>query len=183
MKKTVLLFTLILFPALIFSQEIERNEVDEFTGKQIIETSWELLTKDRKSNIASYSRFRKVDNVLFFDVRMILPYHDFFTVEEGKVFYIKFSDGEVLKFRNNNLAFSGIGDGAVGLSGSQANGVYLSFNVINDSSMQKLRDSQIEKIRLYTTDGYMEAEVKEKYSENMNELMSLISGENELTSR
>lgn len=181
--KNALLFTLILFPVLLFSQKIERNEIDEFTGKEIIETSWELLTKDRKAKIASYARYRKIDEILYLDVRMILPYHDFFTVREGDVFYIKFSDDEVITLQNNELTFSGIGKGSIGLSGSEANGIFLSFNITSDKTIQKLKENQINKIRLYTTNGYMNAEVKEKYSKKMNDLTGLISNEIGLTSR
>ena len=42
--QTVLRINLLLFTNYNFSQELERDEVDEFTKSKVKETSWELFT-------------------------------------------------------------------------------------------------------------------------------------------
>lgn len=174
MKNSILLFFFIsfVFNQPLFSQEIERNEVDEFTGKNIIETSWEPMIKSW--SLYSLHRLRKVDDQYYFDFKMMTIGYDPFVVEEGEVLFFKFKDGEVLKLNNAELDFSGTGDGAIGNTGSNAMGIDLTFGLTN-AFLEKLQTKIVTGIRLYTDDGYIEDKVKEKRAKKFRELMKLIT--------
>src|SRR5690606_35753593 len=122
MKKIILILIIITCANYTFGQELTKNEVDEFTGKTVKETSWETLNK--KSKLYSYVRFRKVDSTIHFVFKMMIG-NKVYSVEKGEVLYLKFADEEIVKISNSQYQLTTYGAGAVGLIGSKALGVEL----------------------------------------------------------
>lgn len=156
-----------------FGQKIVKNEIDEFTGKAIIETSWETL--NRKTKLYSYVRFRKIDNSTFLFFRMGTGSgNKAYSVENGEVLFLKFTDDEILKLTNHQYQITSVGGGAIGLIGSKGLGLELSCK-IDEEILLKLKDKTIAKVRVYTSEGYAEAEVNKKHAENFKDLAKLIN--------
>lgn len=156
-----------------FGQKIVKNEVDEFTGKSVIETSWETL--NRKTKLYSYVRFREIDNTIFLFFRMGTGSgNKAYSVEKGEVLFLKFTDDEVLKLTNHQYQITSVGGGAIGLIGSNGLGLELSC-LIDQEILSKLKEKTIAKVRVYTSEGYAEAEVNKKHAENFKDLAKLIT--------
>ena len=153
-----------------FGQKIVKNEIDEFTGKTVKETSW--LTLNKSSKLYSYVRFRKVDSTIYFVFKMMVG-NNVYSVDEGEVLYLKFTDDEVLKISNSHYQLTTYGAGATGLIGSKALGVELTC-IINPAILSKLEEKTLAKVRVYTSQGYAEAEVKKKQADSFKELAELI---------
>tara|TARA_R100000353_G_scaffold43121_1_gene34523 strand:- start:71472 stop:71993 length:522 start_codon:yes stop_codon:yes gene_type:complete len=173
MKNLILTLLFILSASLTFGQKLVTNEVDEFTGNTIMETSWEVL--NRKSKLSSYVRFRKIDNRIYLNFRMTSGYGSrTFSVDEGEVLYFKFSDDEILKLSNTDYQLTTIGGGTIGLLGSHGVGLELTCR-ISQEILAKLSQKTLDKVRVYTSIGYVEAEVKRKRAETFKELARLIN--------
>lgn len=172
MKNIIALFILILISYSNFGQQIVKNEVDEFTGKTLKATSWETLNK--KSSLYSYVRFQKVDNTLYFYFKMMIGNgKKVYSVDQGEVLLLKFSDDEIIKVTNLEYEITTHGAGAKGLSGSNILGAEL-VCLINKEILNKFKEKTISKVRVITSIGYVEAEVNEKQAEKFKELASLL---------
>jgi hypothetical protein len=170
MKKIILILIIITSANYSFGQDLTKNEVDEFTGKTVKETSWQILNK--KSALYSYVRFRKVDSTIYFVFKMMIG-NTVYSVDKGEVLYLKFADEEIIKLSNTQYQLTTYGAGATGLAGSKMLGVELTC-IISQEILSKMVEKTLAKVRVYTSDGYVEAEVKEKQAENFMELAKLI---------
>ncbi|WP_139150357.1 hypothetical protein [Flagellimonas zhangzhouensis] len=167
-------FALILFSSMsefVLGQEIVKNEVDEFTGSRVIESSWESLTKN--SSLYSYVRFRKIDDEVFLNFKFMIG-NKVFSVDKGEVLYLKFVDDEIVKLFNAEYQLSNFGDGAIGIVGSQMLGVEL-ICLIDNTILLKLKEKNLDKIRVYTSKGYAETNIKSKQALKLNELARLLN--------
>lgn len=81
-------------------------------------------------------------------------------------------DSSIVKLKSSEFKISSYGGGATGLAGSQALGMVVSY-YINEESLKALTGNII-KIRWYTTDGYIEHDIKGKSSIKINESAKLI---------
>lgn len=81
MKILLLLF----IPAISFAQVLERNEVDEFTGRAVRETSYEVLVRNMKMN-AFVSGFR-VDSVYSLRLKLMIGAARVHAIDEGATFF------------------------------------------------------------------------------------------------
>lgn len=96
-----------------------------------------------------------------------------YSVEKGEVLYLKFTDEEILKISNSENQLTTYGAGATGLAGSKMLGVELTC-IINQANLSKLQEKTLAKVRVYTSDGYVEAEVKDKQAGIFKDLAKLI---------
>jgi hypothetical protein len=133
--------------------------------------SGEALNK--KMKFYSYVRFRKVDNTILFVFKMMTQ-NKVYSVDKGEVLYFKFSDDEILKISNSKYELTTHGGGAIGLAGSNMLGVELTC-IINEEILSILQNKTLVKVRVYTSNGYVEAEVKIKEAENFKQLANLIN--------
>ncbi len=168
MKKIMFLFVLTLSFTSV-GQSLLKDEVDDFTKKEIKETEWEVFTR----YFHSYIRFRKVDSEFLMDFKMWRANGSVFSVNEGETLYFKFTDGEVMKIQNSNYEITGYGDGATNISGSGALGIYLKCNISKDQ-LEILSTKEINQLRIYTSNGYIENDVKPKFAEEVQNLANLI---------
>ena len=168
MKK--LLFILLLIPLISFSQKILKYEIDEFTNKTIKHTSWEKLAWNSKIN--ALVRGRKIDENYYLEFKMILD-NNIYSIDKGEVLLFKFSDDEILKLKNLQYELSSIGDGSVGRSGSGLFGINFTCG-IKKADIEKLKNKQIFKLRIYTSKGYVDESIKNKRSIKFMKLISLL---------
>ena len=83
---------------------------------------------------------------------------DVYSIRDGKTVKIKFIDGEILDLENFN---SEVADyKRLGVSGASTQW-YATYKILlSDLEIQKLEAKPIQRIRLYTTDGYNEFDIK-----------------------
>ncbi len=171
MKHIYCILFIILTSNLTSGQELEIDEIDEFTKSHVQTTSWETLTN--RSPLYSYARLRKIDNRYVFDVKL-MGGSKVFSVDEGNNLLLKLENEEIIEIFNKNYELSNYGEGAIGIIGSQSLGVFLKCSISHEQ-LQKLRQKKLEKIRLNSSNGYREAEVKSKQAEKFMKMMNLIN--------
>lgn len=168
MKKIVLILLLLSsFP--LFSQKIEKDIIDEFTKQRTTYTSWVKVDKGYMS-----IRFIAVDDTKCLEYR----YQSNRNIEIDKGAELLFidSNSNVHKLINGDYAIATIGGGATGFAGSK--GLGIRANYFGDISFFA---KNLKKMRIYTTDGYMDRDISNKEAINLQKLYKLfidtLSGE------
>jgi hypothetical protein len=156
------------------SQKLELNELDEFTGVSVKRTSWEYFTRGMKNKTSSYFRISKLDSTYYFDLKIALQPSKVFSISDGEKIMLMLDDKTVYKLDNLEYTVSSTGAGAIGLSGSGMYGVNISCISAEDRNFEKLKTNLITKVRIYTTDGYVEDEVKEDFAKKVMTAISLV---------
>jgi hypothetical protein len=177
MKKLILL-TALLFPFLMSSaQKIEKSIIDDFTGNKVIYTSWEKI---KSNNITGrnqlLARFRYENNLQYFELKWITGeslgnQSGRFSVADDAKLLLKLSNGEVVTLKSIEYSIAQKGLGTTGLSFSALYGMHLKY--IGDDISKLSGKEYVTKVRIYTTDGYVDIELKEKDSKKINELYAI----------
>ena len=159
MKRLTLVLAVTIITAIGYGQKIEENKVDDFTKNSVIRTSFEVLSR---SGFNSYCRINKINQSYYLQIRVM----------NGSVLSVRFNSDVMFKMSNDSIislkvmegASSCIGCGAIGFLGSASPGI--DFQVILTSEeIEQFKSLKVKKVRIYTIDGYIEAEVKEKFSD------------------
>lgn len=170
MKKILFLITM-LFSILVSvnSQEIVKNEIDDFTGNRIIETSWEKLAWGLGVPSGIYTRIRSVNGTMILDMKYMIDG----AVVIGKGDKLMFLDENKKTYEVHSIdTYLGEkGGGAIGLAGSAVWGIYAKYT--GDLGFLNTT-STIQKIRIYTAKGYYDKEIKKKYQNTLQELYKLV---------
>lgn len=169
MKKQILLFALLFSISILNAQEIVKNEVDEFTGKTVKVSNWEVLNKSSK--LYSYVRIQQVDELYYFDFKFMAS-NDVYTVTEGENLMLKLNDESILKLYNPKLNISNYGEGSIGIAGSKMFGMNITCALTKEQLLE-LSNHEIIKTRIQTESGYFENEVKMKQAKKVKELIQL----------
>ncbi len=170
---SVVLLFMILSGNRILSQTIEIDKVDEFTGEKMKTTSWEKFNFSFSSNFIAYGRFMKMEDEIFFNLKMRMTTSKVFSMDKGEKFMIKMKSGEIIELRNTEYEISCIGCGSPGLEGSGVYGVDLKFRLSN-SQIESLIKEEAYKVRINTSIGYVEDLVKPKYFKRFQNGLILI---------
>ena len=173
MKKQTLLLFAILFciAANSFGQKLDENNVDGFTKKSIKRTSWESLFATAGSGQAHY-RFSVVDTSETFDLRYNQN-SKIFGISEGLQFMFQLDNGDIVTLINPSFVITCTGCGATGMNGSGAEGIQV-FYPISKQQSDKLKAGKVVKVRIYTNDGYIEEDVKDKNAEKITASLNLL---------
>jgi hypothetical protein len=146
------------------AQTIKEDKLDEFTKNRVKRTSWEPLSK--RGSIYTHVSAVKINNSFYLDLKVMLAGGpkggSIFSVNDGKSIMFKLQNDTILSLTNPKYEIACLGCGAVGLIGSQAYGVRISIP-LNQSQYDFLASNKITKFRLYTTDGYVESEIKDNF--------------------
>ena len=131
MKKIFCILLIFIIMPLLYSQKVNVN-IDEFTDKKIIYTSWETLS----INVASgewYYRFYSQGGLNVLEIRFMTSNMDVRMVEAGTSMNIKFDDDSKANLYSVETQISSIGGGSVGMRGAQSLGIWLRYsNLEND---------------------------------------------------
>lgn len=157
------------------AQTIKENQVDEFTKNKVIRTSWEFISK---SKVYAHVRASKINDEQTLDFRIMLPGglgsgDHVFAIPQGDAIMIKLENDSIRTLKNTEHKISCSGCGAVNIVGSQAEGIEI-FSLLNKADFEQLSKYKIKKIRLYTTDGYKETEIAEKFQDIVKKELALI---------
>lgn len=137
---------------------LENNSIDEFTGDAIKQTSWFTLGMTAFSE--QYCRFSKVNDREFMEIKCLGS--SVGSVNKGEKTLVKFEDGQIVEIHNLEFAIMSVGQGSIGLVGSNALGIHLVFR-IDEQMANKLKTQAVTKIRVYSNDGYYEIEPNDEY--------------------
>jgi hypothetical protein len=170
MKKIIFALLIIFSSVVLQAQSLEKNEVDEFTGHTVKQTSWE--TFNNSMSFTGYFRISKINESYFFDLKMMIG-SKIFSIDQGQEFMFKLSNDEVIILKNLEYTIACKGCGAKGFAGSQGYGIQTSY-VLTPDQVQALFQKDIIKVRIYTNDGYVENDLKSKNSIKIKTALSLI---------
>ena len=179
MKKGIILIRILIIAALLLNifnlsaQKLVKNSKDEFTGALVKETSWETVVM--KSNLTLYSRARKINDQYILDFKITMG-GSVFSMDKGDEIMFKLSNGKIQSIENAEYSITSSGGGARGLAGSNMQGLEASFYV-DQNIIDDLKTYNIEKIRIYTTDGYVEEDVNKDKDIKFKSLLKLVTDE------
>mgnify|MGYP000327238981 CR=1 FL=1 len=161
MKKLFLLLLTLTFGLSLYSQKCKylKNEVDEFTGSKIIELKRERITKSMGSGFNAIDiGLRRVNDKVYISLKLNSP--SVFTTERGgkilfksstkEIFEFEFIENEVADYESTKSKYN------------PTNWYTYSYALIDNQMLSKLSELDIVKVRWYTTDGYIDNDVKKK---------------------
>lgn len=163
MRKIAILIAFAL-PLLVNAMKITKDEIDEFSGNRIIETSWETLAS-RDIRI----RFRLADNKQFLDFKYYTE--GLVIIDEGDELKFKSQSDSIISLHATQRFRSGIGQGATGNFGADFWGIHASYT----GDMEWFADNVTRLIRIYSTKGYFDKKISESDGRKLVKLYNLFS--------
>jgi hypothetical protein len=154
----------------VFSQKISKNIVDDFTGGKVIYTSWETLNMGNFGTNHLFFRFRYENNMVYFHLKWITD--GVTSVNKDANIIFKFNNDSICTLHSLSYTLAERGGGAVGISMSAMMGLDLIY-VGNEMNLF-LTDHYVSKIRIYTTDGYVDMNIKEGNAMKINTAYKLL---------
>jgi hypothetical protein len=170
MKRT--LFIAILIGNLTFGQncKYKTNTIDEFTNDKILETKDEFFTISGMGLgfSTSYS-LKKINEKRYLRLGILNP--SIFTLREGdEVVFKTMTDTPIsLKFPQTIIA-----NGQYNSASKSTYWITYSLILISDEVYNRLQNEKIIKLRVYTGDGFVDDNVKEKRAVKFQELLKCI---------
>ncbi|MDR0509755.1 MAG: hypothetical protein LBH06_01510 [Rikenellaceae bacterium] len=148
---------------------IAANYVDEFKGYKVVETSWDWLLRPIaiKQPICAYFRIRRINDDYYFGLKIMLTSGQVFAIEKAAEIIFILDDGSKYTINSTSYEVSSKGAGAIGLSGSGAQGINIQYLSVLDPNFSILAEKKVKKMRIYTTDGYLEDDIPEKGASNL----------------
>lgn len=168
--KAIILFFACLLTMAANSQKIVENKVDEFTKHAVKRTDYEKAFQTFKGNMMHVA-LKKIDSTKFLSMKLMLG--GVFSIREGQELMFKMKDGSIVSFQNLKYAITCAGCGAVSFIGSTGEGIESDY-LTDDDKLNKLTAQLITKIRVYTSSGYIEEDVKEKNAIVLQKMLKLI---------
>jgi pimeloyl-CoA synthetase len=169
-----LLLPLLLFCSTAFAQKLITDKTDEFTHHKVKETSIEILAHPFKMSGFSYDfRFKKVDEDVYLNLRIMLMSNSVFAIKDGRVLLLKMQNDSVIELKNSDYTISKRGAAGNGLSASNCEGASLYFS-LSKEDIEMIKNNKIIKVRLYTTDGYTEQDVKAAADKRVKDALALV---------
>lgn len=168
-----------ILPLLILSisvnaQKVTTDKKDQFTGLAVKETSVEQLAHPLKMNGFAYNfSTKKVDDKYYFNLRMMSLNKEVFAINKDSKLMILLKNDSVITLLAPSFVISGKGKAGSGLSAGNAEGLSIDY-LISKEEIELLASSDIAKIRVYTSDGYTEQDIKETASKKVKKAFSLI---------
>jgi hypothetical protein len=156
MKKVFFLVIVALIATNLFAQKCkyQQNEVDKFTHKKVLVTEPNIIWRDKWSGSNICVEGHKSDSLVWFRVR----YNSLslFAVSANAKLILLFDDGTTVDLFNSAYVISDI-------AGSTQMTRYIGFMNYDftEENKKSILSKKLVSIRLYTTDGYIDKDVKE----------------------
>ena len=148
----------------------QRNEIDEFTKSTVIITKYKALTKVGLG-FGAYilAQAKSINGSKSIVVFISEP--DIFTLNKGDSVMFKTKKGEIIKA---TFAETKVADVVFSTQYSTTRWHAKSGLVLDGKTYYKLMESEIVKVRWYTSQGYIEREAKKKQYKNLSNLLKCI---------
>lgn len=162
MKRSILLI-LAFLPIYCIAQKVN-IQVDDFTGEEIITTSWErIYSGGATGKNQTRIRFRHEGGIDFIEFRIFTDC--VVSCDEGREILLK-TNNDIIKV--NNLAYTLTKPGDWHPNGiNNKLGIYL---ICSGRELNKLSSENVTKIRITLSDGYRDIALKEKESSKLQKL-------------
>ena len=131
------------------AQSIAEDKIDDFTKHHVKRTDWETLFATM-TNGGVYCRFSMIDTLFILDFKY-MQMNNVFSVKEGDNLMFMTDSGNIITLYNLTYTITSPGAGAIGLSGSECEGISLSYPIPGD--FHKIINQGIKKVRFYTSKG------------------------------
>lgn len=168
----ILCLILLLSPSIAFCQKIQENRVDDFTGNSVKRTTWEKIEQSM-ANGTFFIQASKLNSYYYIGLKVMLNDQRHFAISEGSKLMFKLVDGQILTVNASEYAITGRGDGARGYIGSAAIGIKVDYQMPKQI-VDAIAVIPVEKVRMYTNDGYVEFELSEKRSKLLSKTLELV---------
>jgi hypothetical protein len=166
-----LLLVAISLPGLSFAQKIEENKIDESTKRPVIRTTWEPFIRNIKGY--SFVRVSKVDESTYLDLKYTHVGAFKFIINEGKHVILRLKNDSLVLLNVGSTVPScrGCGNNTITMGSDQ--GVHLPL-LLQPDQIDNLSVTPAVAIRIYTVDGYIEADIKEKDGDMIAKQLKLV---------
>lgn len=162
--KKIVVFTLFMFPAIMFSQKITKSEYDKFIKKYSIETNDITIWKEFNRVLLSFtsidsstslvtSNYGRLSGVVRKGDKIIFLLNNDSTVEafsKKTQFYDVSERGEVVGTVNNHIEYA-----------------------ISIDALKTLQLTIVKALRIYNNNGYIDIDINNKESKNINALTTI----------
>lgn len=170
--RPIYLIALILTSTFVYSQDCKykKNEVDEFTKHKILETKSELFTISGMGlGFSTNYSLLKVNENRFLKLTITSP--SIFTLEKGSdiMFKVEAENAITLTFPESIVAN---GSYNTTLKSTHWNGYIII--PISEENYQRFLNEKISKLRVYTSNGYIDDDISEKRDKKFKNLLSCI---------
>jgi len=170
-KQIILLSMAMVFSGGCFGQTLEKNEVDEFTGRKVKHTSLEVLTKNMRFSL--FYRIMSEDDKKILNIKMMIG-NKVFSISEGDELMFKMKDGQVIILPCLEFVVTCTGCGARGFGGSAGQGINANY-LLSQENFELLRTGNLEKIRVHTSLGYGDADITDSNSKTFQRTFMLLN--------
>lgn len=171
--KKILLLILMMIPVFttVYAQKkvkIESDQIDTFTGERIIKTSWARIYRGNKMPYYIYARIIHYGSSTTLALKMTNG--DVDAVDKDGELLMKDTDGKIHTLYASNYTLANIGDGSIGLVGSNG----LGLSVVYKGDLSFLDKSLIREIRIMTTSTKYDVELSTKDQEKLSLLYKIM---------
>ena len=168
--RRILLMLFTLFTISGTAQKVSEDYVDEFTKNHIKRTDWETLTFEMKA--VTHYQLCKIDNQYFIQLKIMLG-DVFFSINKDDELMLKLANDEIVTLKNIKYTTTCVGCGSTGFNGSQSQGICVAYNIDNEQYLL-LKQNSVSKIRIYTSKGFIDLEIKNKKADILQKVLKLI---------
>ncbi|MCB4808561.1 hypothetical protein LG651_09870 [Tamlana sp. 62-3] len=169
---TTTILTILLISFSTYGQRLVKNEIDEFTGESIKETSWATISASLFEGFFAYYRFTKINETYYFNFKLI-DEGKVFSIDKGQEFLFKLENNDILKLVNPKTKLTCYGCGSISLVGSEAEGVEVAYP-ISKQQLETLKKFSPAKFRVYVDEKHIEKTIRPKFVKNFYDVISLI---------
>lgn len=168
MKKFLLLsFYCIISFLNVNAQKIVTNEVDKFSKKRVVETSFERISNSNPTNLNILTKrvwiaFGKYNDTEYLRLKWCCI--SVLSIKKDAEIIFLDSDGNTYTFKNVEYQISESGKGTAGAFGTGLQGL----DILAYGDISSLEGKNITDMRICTTDGFVDFEISKKASDKIS---------------
>jgi hypothetical protein len=170
-KVLFLLLFSIPMSSICFGQKLKENKVDEFTGRVIKRTSLEYIVNEQPifgNPFILGVQVERIDDLVVLKVELQLS--SVFSIRKDQNLMLKLEEDKMVTLKNNEYVISDrYGD-------RQIAHINYVIGYINEDSetLNLIKNYKAAKLRIYTSDGYIDKEIKEKNQDIIKKCVELV---------
>ncbi|WP_074487658.1 hypothetical protein [Mucilaginibacter polytrichastri] len=164
------------------AQKLEKPSIDKMTGDTTFKTTAERIytsiswSGGETDILYSYAAKVKGDKFLILHINITNGKHSsVFAINKGSKTYLKLFDGSIIEMQpgTNEISEGQVFPGGLGLNPNTRGDAYPIFE-LSPNLIDKLKSSEIKMIRIETSNGNMDFELKDKNSKVIAKEIELI---------
>jgi hypothetical protein len=178
MKRLLLPALMLLLPVFSMAQgqfwdRLSQDYVDDSTHDVVKCSYWQVLERGNlHRTMNTFYRISSINGNLYLDLKIIQG-GDVFVVPRNGKFQLLLEDDNVVTLSNTEFKTTSKGAGARRWAGSGAEGIMLSFPISRDDAKLMVQN-HVDRIRLYSVDGFVERRITDTHSELFRDEMRLV---------